>query len=81
MLFRSEPVIGANVIKKGTPANGTVTDIDGNFSLNVNNNAVLRISFIGYTDQEINTAGKTQFDITLLENAEALNERNVVFFL
>lgn len=77
---KGEPVIGANVIEKGTPANGTVTDIDGNFSLSVDNNAVLRISFIGYTDQEINTAGKTRFDITLLENAEALDEVVVVAY-
>ncbi|MDR2041421.1 MAG: carboxypeptidase-like regulatory domain-containing protein [Tannerella sp.] len=48
-----EPVIGANVVEKGQPANGTVTDVDGNFSLTVAANAVLQISFIGYTTQEI----------------------------
>jgi hypothetical protein len=48
-----EPVIGANVIEKGVPANGTVTDVDGNFSLTVSDNAVLQISFIGYTTREI----------------------------
>jgi hypothetical protein len=47
-----ETVIGANVMEKGT-ANGTVTDVDGNFSLNVAENAVLQISFIGYITQEI----------------------------
>ncbi|MDR2138185.1 MAG: carboxypeptidase-like regulatory domain-containing protein [Tannerella sp.] len=48
------PVIGANVIEKGTAANGTVTDVDGNFSLNVKDNAVLQISFVGYITQDIN---------------------------
>jgi hypothetical protein len=47
-----EPVIGANVVEKGT-INGTVTDVDGNFSLTVADNAVLQVSYIGYTTQEI----------------------------
>jgi hypothetical protein len=47
-----EPVIGANIIEKGT-TNGIVTDVDGNFSLNVEDNAVLQISFVGYITQEI----------------------------
>ncbi|MDR1114581.1 MAG: carboxypeptidase-like regulatory domain-containing protein [Tannerella sp.] len=48
-----EPIIGANIKEKGT-ANGTVTDIDGNFSLTVSDNAVLQISYMGYITQEIN---------------------------
>ncbi|MDR2042439.1 MAG: carboxypeptidase-like regulatory domain-containing protein [Tannerella sp.] len=48
-----EPVVGANVVEKGVPANGTVTDVDGNFSLTVADNAVLQISFMGYITQEI----------------------------
>ncbi|MDR1170051.1 MAG: carboxypeptidase-like regulatory domain-containing protein, partial [Prevotellaceae bacterium] len=47
-----EPVIGANIMEKGT-TNGTVTDVDGNFSLNVADNAVLQVSFVGYITQEI----------------------------
>ena len=58
---KGEPIIGANVIEVGT-TNGTVTDINGNFSLQVKNNAKIRISYVGYLDQEINTAGKTNFD-------------------
>lgn len=53
------PVIGANVIVKGT-TNGTVTDMDGRFSLqNVPENAVLQVSYIGYLDQEIPVSGKS----------------------
>lgn len=72
-----ETIIGANVIEKGT-TNGTVTDIDGNFRLNVGNNAVLQISYIGYLTQEINTTGRTTFDIVLEEDTQALDEVIVV---
>jgi hypothetical protein len=47
-----EPVIGANVMEKGT-INGTVTDVDGNFSLTVDDNAMLQVSYIGYISQEV----------------------------
>jgi hypothetical protein len=47
-----EPIIGVNVVEKGT-TNGTVTDVDGNFSLSVKENATLQVSYIGYIMQEI----------------------------
>ena len=47
-----EPIIGANVLEKGT-TNGTITDMDGNFTLNVRSNATLVVSYIGYTAQEV----------------------------
>ena len=47
-----EPVIGASIVEKGT-TNGTITDFDGNFSLEVANGATLVISFIGYQTQEV----------------------------
>ena len=72
-----EPIIGANIIEKGT-TNGTVTDYDGNFSISVANNAVLHISYIGYLSQEINTAGTTTVNITLKEDTQALDELVVV---
>jgi TonB-linked SusC/RagA family outer membrane protein len=72
-----ETVIGANIVEKGT-TNGTVTDVDGNFSLQVGNDAVLYISYIGYLSQEINTAGKTTFDVILQEDTQALEEVVVV---
>jgi TonB-linked SusC/RagA family outer membrane protein len=67
------PVPGASVLVKGT-TNGTVTDIDGNFSLDgVSEGAVLQISFLGYTTQEVVYAGKP-LSITLKEDALALDE-------
>ena len=47
-----EPIIGANVLVKGT-TNGTITDFDGNFSISVPSNATLVFSYVGYKDQEI----------------------------
>lgn len=71
------PIIGANIIEAGT-TNGTVTDIDGNFSLNVENNATIQITYIGYLDQVINTDERTTFNITLVEDSKALEEVVVV---
>lgn len=70
-------VIGASVQEKGT-TNGTITDIDGKFSLNIQENATLIISFVGYQTQEIKTAGKTFFNITMQEDSEMLEEVVVV---
>lgn len=72
-----ETVIGASVVEKGT-TNGTITDFDGNFKLTVSDKAVLQISFVGYQTQEINTAGKTSFVVTLKEDSEMLEEVVVV---
>lgn len=72
-----EPIIGANIIEVGT-TNGTVTDIDGNFTLNVSDNAVLRISFIGYIEQNVNTAGKNTLQVVLQEDTKTLEEVVVV---
>lgn len=77
---KGAPVIGANIIEKGT-TNGNVTDIDGNFSLDVENNAVLQISYIGYLTQEIGTTGRTTLNIALKEDTHALNEVVVVGYL
>ena len=72
------PVIGANVIEKSEISNGTVTDINGNFKLNVAENAVIHISYIGYLEQDINTTGKNVFNVTLQEDTKALDEVVVV---
>ncbi len=72
-----EPVIGANVVESST--NGTITDVNGKFSLqNVAENAVLRVSFIGYATQEVPVAGKSQISVTLQEEGEDLDEVVVV---
>lgn len=68
-----EPVIGANIIEKGT-SNGTVTDFDGKFSLEVPEDATLQISYIGYLGQDISTRGKTDFNIILKEDTQTLDE-------
>ena len=72
-----QPIIGANIIEAGT-TNGTVTDIDGKFTLDVSNNATIRISYIGYLEQEVNTSGKNTLNITLVEDTQTLEEVVVV---
>ena len=71
------PIAGANVVEKGT-TNGTITDMDGNFTLNVAPNATLVISYIGYKDQEIAVNNKTNIQIKLVEDSQALDEVVVV---
>lgn len=69
-----ETVIGANVAVKGTSI-GTITDIDGNFSLEgVPSDAVLQISFIGYVTQEVNVGNQTTFNIVLGSDTQVLDE-------
>ena len=71
------PVIGASVVEKGT-TNGTVTDFDGNFTLNVNPNATIVISFIGFETQEIKVGNKDNFQITMKDDNAVLEEVVVV---
>jgi TonB-linked SusC/RagA family outer membrane protein len=63
-----EALTGANVVEKGT-TNGAVTDLDGNFSLSVKPGAILQISMIGFTTQDIEVGNQTTFDISLAEGA------------
>ena len=72
-----EPVIGANVVEKGT-TNGTVTDIDGKFSLEVAPDAVLTISFIVYIPKEITLKGEKELKVVLVEDMQKLDEVVVV---
>lgn len=72
-----EPIIGANIIEKGT-TNGTVTDINGNFSLEIASDGILQISYVGYLTQEIDTEGQTTINVTLLEDTHALDELIVI---
>ena len=68
-----ESIIGANVVEVGT-ANGTVTDIDGRFTLQVEDNAVIQITYIGYLEQNIDTRNRIRFDVVLLEDTKVLDE-------
>jgi len=71
------PVIGASVVEKGT-TNGTVTDLNGKFTLNVKPGAKLVISYIGYTTQEIAIGNQSTFNVTLAEDNAALDEVVVI---
>lgn len=72
-----ETVIGANVLEKGT-TNGVITDIDGNFVLNVSSGATLEISYIGYVTQTIKVTNQTSLHIVLKEDSGTLDEVVVV---
>lgn len=72
-----EPVIGANIVEKGT-TNGIITDINGNFNLIVSDNAILQISYIGYQTQEIPTKGQTNIQIVMKDDAQALDDIVVI---
>lgn len=68
-----EPIPGANVVQKET-TNGTVTDMNGKYTLDVPNNATLVISFIGYTTKEIKVGSQSVLNVSLVEEAIGLNE-------
>lgn len=72
-----EPVIGANIVVKGT-TNGTITDMDGNFVLDVPADAVLHVSYIGYSDKEIPVGNQTVLTVSLAEDSRALDEVVVI---
>lgn len=73
-----EPIIGANILQKGT-TNGTITDFDGKFSLNVPAQATITVTYIGYKTQEITLKpGQKNIKITLQEDSETLDEVVVV---
>lgn len=72
-----EPVIGANVVEKGT-TNGTVTDLDGKYSLEINENAILQFSYIGYNPKEQSVGKEGILNIRLQEDSRALDEVVVV---
>ena len=71
------PVIGANVVVKGT-TNGTITDIDGNFSLTTASGESLLISYIGYLPVEVKVSEANKIDVLLKEDAQGLDEVVVV---
>lgn len=72
-----QPLIGVFVLEKGT-SNGTMTDIEGNFNIDVPSDAVLEVSSMGYVTQEIAVGGKTLFNIVLAEDTQLLEEVVVV---
>lgn len=73
-----EPVIGASVVVKDNKTMGTITDFDGNFSLDVPSGSMLVISYIGYVTQEVPVTGKKSLDIMLKEDTKTLDEVVVI---
>lgn len=73
-----EPVIGASVQLKGSTGIGTITDLDGKFTLSVPANGVLQISYIGYKTAEVKVNGQAGLKVTLQEDTETLDEVVVV---
>ncbi len=74
---RGEPIIGANVMEKGT-TNGTITDVDGNFSLSVNERATIQFTYIGYVEQEVRINNQSTLNVVLKEDSKTLDEVVVV---
>ncbi|MDH6310121.1 TonB-linked SusC/RagA family outer membrane protein [Dysgonomonas sp. PFB1-18] len=72
-----EPIIGASVVEPGT-TNGTMTDIDGNYSIQVSSQGKLTVSFIGYQPQAIDVSGRNRIDIVLDEDNKLLDEVVVI---
>ncbi|MBK6619530.1 MAG: SusC/RagA family TonB-linked outer membrane protein [Saprospirales bacterium] len=71
----SSPLLGVNIVEQANPGNGTVTDLDGKFSMEVSSeDAVLVFSYIGYLEQEVRVGKQRQFEITLEPDATQLNE-------
>jgi len=76
--IKGEPIIGASVIELGVPTNGTVTNVEGEFSLLINKNSTIEISFIGYVTQQTDVEPGKKLLITLEENLEVIDEVVVV---
>ncbi len=73
-----EAIIGAGIVATSGSSTGTITDVDGNFSINVLPNTTLTVSYIGYLSQEVNIGKKDYYEIILKENVQQLDEVVVV---
>ena len=73
-----ETIVGANVVVKGSTSVGTITDINGNFSIQVPDKAVLIVSYIGYLSQEVEIKGQRPIRVVLTEDTQALEEVVVI---
>ena len=73
-----EPIIGASVVEKGNTTNGTITDLDGNFSIKIDGKKTLVISYIGMKTQEIAVQGKKIINVTMTDDSKALDEVVVI---
>lgn len=74
----NEPLIGVNIIEKANPTNGTITDLDGNYSISVPANAVLIANYVGFVSQNVEVGNRRTINIALKEDVQALEEVIVV---
>ena len=65
-----EPIIGANVVESGNKTVGTITDLDGKFTLNVSKEATLVITYVGFTEKRVKVNGRSQLTIKLEEDSK-----------
>ena len=75
---QGQPLVGVNVIVKNQPGLGTNTDIDGNYKIKTGPNETLSFSYLGYVTQDIPIVGKTQIDVKMVEDSNAMEEVVVV---
>ncbi len=73
-----EPIIGASIVEKGNTSNGTITDLDGNFTLKVSSKGTVIVSYIGMKTQEVAVSGQSKIVVTLADDAKALDEVVVI---
>ncbi len=73
------PLPGVNIVEKGT-VNGTTTDFDGNYTITVASDAVLVFSYIGFQNKEVSVSGQTTINVTLIVDAQSLDEVVIVGF-
>ena len=74
---KNEPIIGANVVVKGSTT-GTITDMDGNFTLEVPDQATLLVSYIGYTPKEVAVKNQNNLSIMMIEDSKTIDEVVVI---
>lgn len=72
-----QPIVGATIKEDGT-SNGTITDLDGNFSMNVTGKKLVTISYVGFASQQISVAGKQNIKVVLSENDQTLKDVVVI---
>lgn len=73
----SGPIIGVNILEEGT-SNGTISDMDGRFTLEVSEDAVLKFTYVGYLPQEIKITNQKSLNIVMREDSQTLDELVVV---
>lgn len=74
-----QPVMGATVVEKGNPSNGSITDIEGKFTLRINQESKVSVSYVGYKSQDVTVVGNS-VAVSMVQDSEALDEVVVVAY-